>query len=462
MSDLTFDDLPELPARIHFVGIGGIGMSGLARILHQWGYEITGSDAARSDQTDALLNEGMNVTVGHSAAESAANADLVVISAAVKADNPEVMAAQSAGKPVMKRAKLLGLLANARVCVAVAGSHGKSTTSGMLTTALQALGRDPSYAIGAIIGSTGANAAPGTGEAMVVEADEFDRSFLELRPDIALVNNIDFDHPDIFADEEAYDEAFRQFAGLVRSGGTLIYAADDPGCARAFASLQLGADVRIVTFGETGDVDWRLQTTDGGYEVLDVWGNVTPMALAMPGLHNARNATGAVAALAWLSVRPAEAIEAVSAFSGIGRRFEVKGEAGGVLVIDDYAHHPSEVRATLLAAAERYPERRLVAVFQPHTFSRTKALLQDFAGAFTSADHVVVLNIYASRETDDLGISAQDLVSLMPGSVASGGIDETLDYLAGELHPGDVAITIGAGDVTTLGPRLISARNAAR
>ncbi len=293
---------------------------------------------------------------------------------------------------------------------------------------------------------------------MVVEADEFDRSFLRLHPDIALVNNIDFDHPDIFADQEAYDDAFRQFARLIRSGGTLIYAADDPGCTRAFAGLDLGPDIRIVTFGESEGVDWRLVTTEGGYEIVDVWGNSTPLALMVPGRHNARNATGAVAALAGLGARPIEAVEAVSGFTGIGRRFEVKGEADGVLVIDDYAHHPSEIRATLAAAAERYPDRRLVAIFQPHTYSRTKALLDDFAGAFTIADRVVVLNIYPSRETDDLGVSSQDLVALMPGAVASGSLDETLDYLVGELHPGDVAITIGAGDVTSLGPRILAAR----
>ena len=459
MTDSTLDNLPELPARVHFVGVGGIGMSGLARILHAWSCPVSGSDAARSDQTDALMLEGIEVTIGHTALDHAAQADLVVISTAIRPDNPEVLAARDAGKPVVKRARLLGLLARARICVAVAGSHGKSTTSGMLTIALQALGREPSYAIGAVIGSTGTNAAPGDGEAMVVEADEFDRSFLQLRPDIALVNNIEFDHPDIFEDQAAYDDAFRQFAGLIRPGGTLIYAADDPGSARAFAGLDLGADVRIVTFGESEGVDWRLVTTEGGYEIVDVWGNSTPLALSIPGRHNARNATGAVAALAWLSIRPGEAIAAVERFTGIGRRFELKGEADGVLVIDDYAHHPSEVRATLTAAVERYPDRRIVAIFQPHTYSRTRALLGDFADAFSAADHVVVLDIYPSRETDSLGVSSHDLVALLPGAVASGNLDETLDYLAGELHPGDVALTLGAGDVTSLGYRIIASRS---
>lgn len=458
MSETGFDALPELPARIHFIGIGGIGMSGLARILNEWDYQVSGSDANQSDQTDALTAEGVEVTIGHTATENAAAADLVVITAAVKPENPEFAAAQAAGKPIVKRAKLLGLLANARTCVAVAGSHGKSTTSAMITSALQTLELDPSYAIGAVLGSTGTNAAPGGGEAMIVEADEFDRSFLQLRPDVALVNNIEYDHPDIFADQDAYDEAFRDFARQIRSGGTLVFAGDDPGCQRAFANLDLGPDAHVVTFGESEEVDWRLECDENGCRVIDLWGNATPLDLRVPGRHNARNATGAVAALAWLGVRPEEAIAALDQFSGIGRRFEIKGEADGVLVIDDYAHHPSEIKATLAAAVERFPQRRIVAIFQPHTFSRTKALLSDFAESLKTADHAVIVDIYPSRETDDLGVSSHDLAALVPGSVASGGLRETLDYLAGALHPGDVALTIGAGDINSLGPRILAAR----
>jgi UDP-N-acetylmuramate--alanine ligase len=458
MSDHEFDALPELPARVHFIGIGGIGMSGLARILHEWRYQVSGSDANRSDQTDALTAEGIEVTIGHTAVENAAAADVVVITAAVKPENPEFAAAEAAGKPIVKRAKLLGLLANARTCVAVAGSHGKSTTSAMLTSALQALDLDPSYAIGAVLGSTGTNAAPGGGEAMIVEADEFDRSFLQLRPDVALVNNIEYDHPDIFADQDAYDDAFRDFARQVRPGGTLVYAGDDPGCKRAFANLDLGPDAHVVTFGEAEEVDWRLECDENGCRVIDLWGNENPLDLRVPGRHNARNATGAVAALAWLGVRPDEAIAALNQFTGIGRRFEIKGEAEGVLVIDDYAHHPSEIRATLAAAVERFPQRRIVAIFQPHTFSRTKALLADFAEALKPADQAVIVDIYPSRETDDLGVSSRDLAELVPGSVASGNLQETLDYLAGALHPGDLALTIGAGDVSSLGPRILAAR----
>jgi UDP-N-acetylmuramate--alanine ligase len=297
---------------------------------------------------------------------------------------------------------------------------------------------------------------------MIVEADEFDRSFLRLRPDVALVNNIEYDHPDIFPDQDAYDESFRDFARQIRSGGTLIYAGDDPGCQRAFAELDLGPDAHVVTFGETDGVDWRLECDVDGCRVIDLWDNATPLALRVPGRHNARNATGAVAALAWLGVRPEEAIAALNQFSGIGRRFEVKGEAGGVLVIDDYAHHPSEIRATLAAAAERFPERRIVAIFQPHTFSRTKALLADFAEAFKPADQAVIVDIYPSRETDDLGVSSRDLAELIPGAVASGDLGATLDYLAGALHPGDLALTIGAGDVNSLGPRILAARELAR
>lgn len=462
MSDAEFDALPDLLARVHFIGIGGIGMSGLARILNEWGYDVSGSDVARSDQTEALLAEGIAVTIGHTALDDAAAADLVVITAAVKPENPEYAAARTAGRPIVKRAKLLGLLANARTCVAVAGSHGKSTTSAMLTAALQSLGLDPSYAIGAVLGATGTNAAPGGGEMMIVEADEFDRSFLQLRPDVALVNNIEYDHPDIFPSQDDYDEAFRAFARQVRPGGSLIYAGDDPGCRRAFAALDLGPNIHVVTFGESNEADWRLACDVEGCRVVDLWDNATPLSLRVPGRHNARNATGAVAALAWLGVRPEEAIAALSQFSGIGRRFEIKGESGGVLVIDDYAHHPSEIRATLAAAAERFPARRIVAIFQPHTFSRTKTLLADFAEALKPADQAVIVDIYPSRETDDLGVSSRDLAELIPGAVASGGLAETFDYLAGALRPGDLALTIGAGDINSLGPRILAARELER
>jgi UDP-N-acetylmuramate--alanine ligase len=448
--------LPAPPARVHFVGIGGIGMSGLARILHAWGYQVTGSDAAASDQTIRLASEGIPVTIGHHDASAAA--DLVVMTAAVREDNPEVLAARRAGVPVVKRAELLGLLANARRCIAVAGSHGKSTTSGMLVSAMNALGMEPSYAVGAVVASTGSNAAPGKGSFMVVEADEYDHSFLWLQSHLAIVTNIEYDHPDIFSSQEAYDAAFGRFIERIKPGGSLIFAADDRGCSRLLARPELAIPDCHVGFGENDSAAWRLTGEDGAWTLIAPSGESVPLQLSVPGRHNARNATAALAALAALGIGPADAAAALSTYTGIGRRFETIGERNGIVVIDDYAHHPTELRATLDAARRHFPGRRLWAVFQPHTYSRTKAFLGEFAAALESADEILVLDIYPSRETDTLGISSADLVRLMPGQATTGGnVGEALPRLQTEVRPGDVVLTIGAGDVTTLGPALLTA-----
>ncbi len=451
--------LPPPPAHIHIVGIGGIGLSGLAQILHTQGYTITGSDAHSSDQTAALLAMGIPVVIGHTETECAASADLVVSTRAVLlADTAEIRAATAAGVPVVKRGEVLAMLANARRCVAVAGSHGKSTTCGMLVTALRDLGADPSYAVGAVVGATGTNAALGAGEAMVVEADEFDYAFLWLSPDVAIVTNVEYDHPDIFPDQQSYDEAFAQFAARLRPVGTLVIAADDPGCQRLRAKTASITRGRIVTFGESDDADWRLNRDAGGWQVTSAGRTPIRLAPAVPGRHNARNATAALAALTALGHDPAVSATALMSFTGVGRRFEIKGEVDGVLVVDDYAHHPSEIRATLRAARDWYPDRRLWAVFQPHTYSRTKALLADFAAGFDDADEVMILDVYAARETDTLGISSADLRSLVPGSCyAAGRPADAAAALTGKVRHGDVVITLGAGDVTNVGPQLLTA-----
>lgn len=448
--------LPLPPARVHFVGIGGIGMSGLARILRAWGYEVSGSDGTVSEQTVALSAEGLPVTIGHGDVARSAGADLVVVTAAVRGDNLEIAAAEAAGVPVVKRAALLGLLANARRGVAVAGSHGKSTTSGMLVAALRDLGADPIYAIGAVLGTTGTNAAPGRGETMVVEADEYDYSFLHLTPDLAIVTNVDFDHPDLFPDQEAYDAAFARFVGNVRPDGILVIAADDPGSARLRARPEFVSPARIVTFGATREADWRFAGTAGAWRVTGPDGVEVPLPLAVPGEHNARNATAALAALVALGYPVEAAAAALGAFTGVGRRFEVKGAAAGVTVVDDYAHHPSEIRVTLQAGRERFPGQRLWAVFQPHTFSRLKALLPDFATAFADADRVMILDVYAARETDDLGVGAADLLERLPeGSSSATDPEDAALRLAKLVVPGDVVLTLGAGSVTATGPRLL-------
>ncbi|MFN8594128.1 MAG: UDP-N-acetylmuramate--L-alanine ligase [Thermomicrobiales bacterium] len=450
--------LPPLPARVHFVGIGGIGMSGLARMLNAWGYAVSGSDAVSSPLLDELAAEGIAVTIGHGDTAQASAADLVVATAAVRPDNPELAAAHAAGTPVIKRARLLGALADARRGIAVAGSHGKSTTSGMITAALRALGADPSFAIGAVLGGAGTNAAPGTGQDMVVEADEYDWSFLALHPAVAVVTNVDYDHPDLFPNLSDYDAAFASFVAGVRREGTLVLAGDDPGCARLVAREDWRPPTTVVTFGENEVGDWRLEGTEDGWRVTGPDDIAVPLRLQVPGRHNARNATAALAALVALGYDTAAAAAALETFSGVGRRFERKGEARGVTVIDDYAHHPNEIAATLRAARERFPGRRLWAVFQPHTYSRLKALLPEFATSFTDTDRVMILDVYAARETDDLGVSSRDLVDqLQGGTLTARDPADAARRLAPHVTAGDVVLTLGAGTITETGPLLLQA-----
>ena len=451
--------LPDPPARVHFVGIGGAGMSGLARILHASGYAVTGSDNQFSEGVRGLEALGIAVRSGHDDVAAATAAELVVMTAAVRADNPEVAAARDAGVPVVKRAVLLGALASRFRSVAVAGSHGKSTTSGMLVAALHALGDDPTFAIGATVAGLGTNAAPGTGTEMVVEADEYDYSFLSLSPDLAIITNIDFDHPDIFPDQAAYDAAFVRFVANLRPGATLVVSGDDPGCRRVRGEIAR-EDVTVVSFGAGPGGDWSLGRDGADWQVTGPNGGTVRLSLTVPGQHNALNATAALAALAALGHDPAAAATALGTFDGVGRRFDVLGDSGGVTVVDDYAHHPSEIRATVAAARDRWPGRRVVAVFQPHTFSRTKALLEPFAAALETADLTMVLAIYAARETDDLGISAASLADLVPGSIMADGPEEAVGLLARATRPGDVVLTLGAGTVTGVGPALLEALSA--
>ena len=448
--------LPESPARIHFVGIGGIGMSGLARIFLARGYQVSGSDAQESPQTESLRALGVPVTIGHTDVVRARVADLVVATAAVTVGNPELEAAHAARRPIIKRAAALGALANARTCVAVAGSHGKSTTSGMITTALLELGHDPSYAVGAVVAASGVNAAPGKGPVMVAEADEYDYSFLELTPDVAVVTNVEFDHPDIFRDQSDYDRAFCRFIESIRTNGTLVMSADDPGCLRLLNDPDFKWPAHIAWFGESDRADWKLSQVGAHWRVVSPDGHDVGMKLQVPGKHNAMNAVAAMSALHALGIDPYVATRALGAYTGVGRRFEPKGEAIGVTVVDDYAHHPTEISATIAAARDRFPGRRIWAIFQPHTFTRTKALLHDWPVALGAADRIGLLDIYPARETDDLGISSDSIAELIPeGAVRAlspAAMAEQLELL---VSPGDVVLTMGAGNITDLGPLLL-------
>ncbi len=452
---MTINVLPEPPARIHFIGIGGIGMSGLAAVLHEQGYVVTGSDSGSNAQTEQLKLRGVEIQRGHDERENASQADLIVVTAAVK-DNPEIVAARDAGIPIIKRALLLGLLAQQKTCVAVAGSHGKSSTCGMLVTALDALGAEPSYFVGAVVDSSGSNAAWTQGEQIVVEADEYDRSFWTLHPDIAIVTNIEFDHPDLFT-QESYDEAFARFVGQIVPGGALVARGDDPGLARILPGLAI-EPIQVITFGDDAGCAWRIARKDDGWYVTPREGHPIRLDLRVPGKHNVMNAVAALAVLTRLGFGPLESAAALGTFGGVGRRFDLAGEAAGVTVIDDYAHHPTEIAATLEAARDRFPDRRIWAIFQPHTFSRTKALLDDFATALAVADEIVLLDIYAARESDDGTVSSIDLQRLIgPRAQVIGGVSDVVPAVYPLLQEGDVVLTIGAGDVTHAAPALVRA-----
>ncbi|CAN5621920.1 UDP-N-acetylmuramate--L-alanine ligase [soil metagenome] len=450
--------LPSPPATIHFVGIGGIGMSGLARLLQSAGYRVTGSDRAGSELTVHLQREGIEVEVGPSLERQVREAQVVIRTAAVLESNQAIAIALAVGIPVLKRSELLGGLAATRKCLGIAGTHGKSTTSAMLVSALIALGLEPSYAIGAVLHSTEANAAFGSGPYFVVEADEYDRSFLTLKPWRSIVTTIEYDHPDIFESEEVYDDAFLQFAQKTRSDGFMILRHDDAGSRRLLDQLPASLRGRSVTFGDAVGADWRVLANDDHWIVVDREGFPREMHLRVPGLHNALNALAVIATLSTMEIGADEAIAAVGTYGGIGRRFEVKGTAAGVTIVDDYAHHPTEIAATIAAATRRFPDRRIWYVFQPHTFTRTASLRDAFAKAMALAEHRMVLDVYGAREQDDGRVSEADLrlIAGRDGIRASDVYDASAQLLE-VVKSGDVVLTMGAGDVTSLCPMLLAA-----
>lgn len=447
--------LPPPGSRVHFVGIGGAGMIGLARILLAQDYCVSGSDRSDSVALATLRDLGATTWVGHDV-DHVGNAGLVVITAAIPADNVEVAVARARGIPVVKRAALLGSLANARRCIAVAGTHGKSTTSGMVAYILSRQGADPLFVIGAEVRDLGTSARDGSGPLAVVEADEYDYSFLQLTPDVAAITNVEYDHPDIFPDAATYTAAFNQFIGQTRCGGTIILSADDPGCTSL--AVPENNDVHVETVGMLPTADWFITLgADGAVTLAHLNSAVGKASLAVAGEHNARNAAMAVAACAAVGIDPAVALRTVAAYRGVGRRFEVIGDASGVTVVDDYAHHPTEVRATLAAARLKFPGHRLIAVFQPHTFSRTVRFVPEFAAALGGADIALVTDIYAAREPDTGTVHARNIVRRMAAGCGeyTGGLDATVDALAARVQAGDIVLTLGAGDITGVGPTLL-------
>lgn len=448
---------------VHLVGIGGAGLSAIARVLMGRGAEVSGSDLVLSAVAEALARDGVQVFVGHRA-EQVSGADLVVASSAVPEGNVELQAAESAGIPVLNRARVLGELMDGREGVAVAGTHGKTTTTAMIASILWEGGLDPTFIVGGVVTGLDTNARAGTGPHFIVEADEYERTFLGLKPRIAVVTNVDLDHPDCYPTFEELREAFEAFVTLVPPEGLLVTCWDHP-VARELGEKRAATGLPVVFYGLGKGAAWRADEVRpnfaGGSDFLALReGRVLGLVrLRVPGRHNVSNAVAALAVADYLGVPFPTVRSALTGFRGVARRFEMKGEAQSVTVVDDYAHHPTEIEATLAAARERFPERPLWAVWQPHTYSRTKILLEEFAQAFEEADHVLVLPIYAARERDTLGIGSEDIVAQMehPDVRLVTSMEEAVVQLATEVEPHDVVLTLGAGDGYLVGEWLLIA-----
>jgi UDP-N-acetylmuramate--alanine ligase len=452
--------------RVHFVGIGGIGMSGIAELLANLGYRVSGSDARRSELTDRLESLGVRVAVGHDA-RHVGDADVVVISSAIAPANPEIAEARARHVPVIQRAEMLAELMRLRFGIAIAGAHGKTTTTSMVALMLERAGLDPTAVIGGRLSAFGSNARLGLGQYMVAEADESDRSFLRLSPAIAIITNIDREHLDAYGSFDRLVEAFTDFANRVPFYGAVVACLDDP----PVASMLPRVTRRVITYGcaDAADVRGESLETDGRtgrchvrYHVRGVPGGTGEgeISLSVPGRHNLLNALGAVAVGLEIGVSFDRIATALASFQGVERRYQVRGTIGGVTVVDDYGHHPTEVAAVLRTARAGQPAR-LVAVFQPHRYSRTRDLLDEFGPALAIADVVVLTDIYPAGEAPIPGVTLDTLAAAVRRSAADvrvvaalGDVPAAVARLA---QPGDLVVTLGAGSIGSVGNQLLAA-----
>ncbi len=457
MYQIDFDH----PIHIHFIGIGGISMSGLAEILLAEGFTISGSDMKHSALTDMLEHKGVSIFYRHAASNLTDDIDLAVYTAAIRQDNPEFAALAEKGIPSLSRAQLLGqMMRNYKIPVAISGTHGKTTTTSMVSEILLKAGVDPTLSIGGILQSIGGNIRVGKSDYFVTEACEYTNSFLSFFPKIGIILNVEEDHMDFFHDIYEIRESFHKFASLLPNDGLLIINGGIP----SLDTITHGLKCRILTYGADPSFDYSyadLSFDDmacPSFVLCDKAGRCDTVTLTVPGEHNVLNALAAIALSDALSISRQTAVDALAAFHGTDRRFEVKGQIGGVTIIDDYAHHPTEITATLRAAAN-YPHKTLWCVFQPHTYTRTKAFLADFAKALSLADKVVLADIYAAREKDTLGISSRTLQEEL---LAAGkecfyfpSFNEIENFLLENCSDGDLLITMGAGDIVKIGENLL-------
>ena len=446
----------------HFIGIGGIGMSGIAEILLNLGMKVSGSDLRRGLVTDRLAQLGATIYEGHEAGH-VAGATVVVTSSAVSAANPEVLEAHARKIPVIPRAEMLAELMRLKYGIAIAGMHGKTTTTSMVASVLAAGGLDPTVVVGGRVDALGSNARLGTTQYLVAEADESDRSFLKLSPILAVVTNLDREHMDCYHDMADVERAFLAFMDKVPFYGAVTACLDNP----QLAAILPRVHRRVFTYGVSAAADYRLEFLEAGhgpfarFQVVTAKGPLGPFELHVPGRHNVLNATAAVAIAHQLEVAPEKIAEGLNHFSGVDRRFQLRGQARGVTVVDDYGHHPTEIRATLDAARE-CGHARLHVVFQPHRYSRTKDLLDEFRGAFKDADTVVVLPIYAASEEPIAGVTAELLVTRIEGPQVQYAADfpGAVAAVAAQARKGDLILTLGAGSVSQLAPQILAALEA--
>lgn len=456
--------LPTTLGAVHFVGIGGAGMSGIARLFLEAGHQVSGSDRTENDSVRALRELGARISIGHDAAHVGA-ADALVVTSALWPDNPELLFAQQRGLPVLHRSQALAWLIGNRRLIAVAGAHGKTTSTGMIVTALLALSAEPSFVSGGVLSATGVSAGSGNGELFVVEADESDGSFLLYRTAVAMVTNVDPDHIDHYGSLQGFEDAFVSFASAATEFA--VISADDPGALRVAARMP--HNVPVFTFGTAEDATVSLRAVQLGDSTsfrLRYRGKDYPGRIAVPGMHNALNAAGAFAVLVGLGFPPAAVLAGIEGFGGTQRRFQLHGTVGGVSVFDDYAHHPTEVAAALSAARTVVGNGRIIAVHQPHLYSRTRLFAAEFAETLEEfADATVVLDVYGAREDPEPGVTGALVVDRFrdPAKVSyQPDWGAAAHYTASIARDGDFVITLGCGNVNLLVPQLLAALSDAR